>query len=86
MIFYCQIKKCEFSFGSPPVSRDNTVLVNMRWFERGEIGGHYHHAVNIIGIENSEVRLMNPWGREDVIPLAELQACMTGILLPQHNR
>lgn len=70
----------------PPASPSNPILVNMRWSQQGEVGGHYHHAVNIIGIENGEVRLMNPWGREDIIPLAELQARMTGILLPEPPR
>lgn len=62
------------------VSPQNPALVYMNWSQSNS-GTHGIHAVNIVGIENGQVTIMNPWGREETFSLAEMQNRLRGAIV-----
>lgn len=71
---------------SPPPSAQNPILSYMNWSQgttaEGQVS-HGIHALSIVGIENNQVTVYNPWGRQETFSLQELEQRLRGVVLPQ---
>ncbi len=71
---------------SPPPSAQNPILSYMNWTTghtpEGDVS-HGIHALSIVGIENNQVTVYNPWGRQETFSLQELEQRLRGVVLPQ---
>lgn len=60
----------------------NPVLINMVYDKSGKDG---FHAVNVVGIDDKNVTIINPWGREETFPVSELKEKIYTVVAPVGN-